>query len=125
MPSVNTSIINYLTRQERISTINISGTYTSAQTNTVLYAGPSDSHSSLYITDIKFTTETKGNYQLVEGNTSRAVWPYTFLASNGGENANLMNPILLRTGTALVMTSTPNTSHSIVVSGYIGPGTDI
>lgn len=99
--------------------VNILGTYTSAQTNAVLYAGPSSSTTALHITHIKFSSQTPGNYQLTEGKTSTTVWGYTFIASNGGENATLIRPIVLVTGSALVITSTPATSHTCQIIGYL------
>ena len=105
----------------------MTGLFTSAQTVYPLHSGPNGSTTAIYITDIKFSTFTDGQYRLMwmantaGGLTSGTVWTDTFFAPKGGENANLRNPVVLRTGSALALTSTITTSHSCVVCGFIGP----
>lgn len=97
-----------------------SADYASAQTNTSVKAAPG-ANLSLYITDISISNgATAGNITLLDGSGGTVLYEL-YPAINGGAILSLRNPIKLTANTALCLTSTTVTTHSIFVSGYIAP----
>lgn len=98
----------------------VSADYASAQTNTSVKAAPGAS-LSLYITDIQVSNgATAGNITLLDGSGGTVLYEL-YPAINGGAVMSLRSPIKLTVNTALCITSTTVTTHSIFVSGYIAP----
>lgn len=98
----------------------VSADYASAQTNTSVQASPGAS-LSLYITDIVISNgATAGNITLLNGSGGTVVFEI-YPAINGGVAHSLRNPIRLSAATALCITSTTVTTHSVNISGYIAP----
>lgn len=98
----------------------VSADYASAQTNTSVKAAPGAS-LSLYITDIQVSNgATAGNITLLDGSGGTVLYEL-YPAINGGAVMSLRSPIKLTANTALCITSTTVTTHSIFVSGYIAP----
>lgn len=98
----------------------VSADYASAQTNTSVKASPGAS-LSLYITDIQISNgATAGNITLLDGSGGTVLYE-VYPAINGGAVLSLRSPIKLTAATALCITSTTVTTHSIFVSGYIAP----
>lgn len=98
----------------------VSADYASAQTNTSVKASPGAS-LSLYITDIQLSNgATAGNVTLLDGSGGTVVFE-VYPAINGGSVLNLRTPIKLTANTALCITSTTVTTHSIFVAGFIAP----
>lgn len=98
----------------------VSADYASAQTNTSVKAAPGAS-LSLYITDISISNgATAGNITLLDGSGGTVLYEL-YPAINGGAVLTLRSPIKLTANTALCITSTTVTTHSIFVSGYIAP----
>lgn len=98
----------------------VSADYASAQTNTSVKAAPGAS-LSLYITDIVVSNgATAGNITLLDGSGGTVLFEI-YPAINGGATMSLRSPIKLTANTALCITSTTVTTHSIFVSGYIAP----
>lgn len=98
----------------------VSADYAAAQTNTSVKAAPGAS-LSLYITDIMISNgATAGNVTLLDGSGGTVLYEI-YPAINGGVSQQLRSPIKLTANTALCITSTTVTTHSIFVSGYIGP----
>lgn len=96
----------------------VSADYASAQTNTSVKASPGAS-LSLYITDIVISNgATAGNITLLDG-SGGTVLLEIYPAINGGATLSLRSPIKLTANTALCVTSSTVTTHSIFVSGYI------
>lgn len=96
----------------------VSADYASAQTNTSVKAAPGVS-LSLYITDIQISNgATAGNVTLLDGSGGTVLYEL-YPAINGGAVLSLRSPIKLTANTALCITSTTVTTHSIFVSGYI------
>lgn len=96
----------------------VSADYASAQTNTSVQAAPGAS-LSLYITDLVISNgATAGNITLLDGSGGTVKFEI-YPAINGGVSLSLRNPIKLTANTALCITSTTVTTHSIFVSGYI------
>jgi len=96
----------------------ISADYASAQTNVSVKAAPGAS-LSIYITDIVLSNgATAGNITLLDGSGGTVLFEI-YPAVNGGATMSLRNPIKLTANTALCLTSTTVTTHSIFVSGYI------
>lgn len=96
----------------------ISATYTSAQTNASVKAAPGE-NLSIYITDIQISNaSTAGSVTLLDGSGGTVLYTL-FVAINGGAVLSLRSPIKLTANTALCITSTTVTVHSIFVSGYI------
>ena len=97
-----------------------SADYASAQTNQSVKAAPGAS-LSLYITDISISNgATAGNITLLDGSGGTVLYEI-YPAINGGAVVSLRSPIKLTANTALCITSTTVTTHSIFVSGYIAP----
>lgn len=98
----------------------VSADYASAQTNQSVKAAPGAS-LSLYITDLQISNgATAGNITLLDGSGGTVLYEL-YPAINGGAVLTLRSPIKLTANTALCITSTTVTTHSIFVSGYIGP----
>lgn len=98
----------------------VSADYASAQTNTSVKAAPGAS-LSLYITDITISNgATAGNVTLLDGSGGTVLFEI-YPAINGGVDKQLRSPIKLTANTALCITSTTVTTHSVFVSGYIAP----
>lgn len=96
----------------------VSADYASAQTNTSVKAAPGAS-LSLYITDLQISNgATAGNVTLLDGSGGTVLYEL-YPAINGGAVLSLRNPIKLTANTALCITSTTVTTHSVFVSGYI------
>lgn len=96
----------------------VSADYASAQTNVSVKAAPGAS-LSLYITDIQLSNgATAGNVTLLDGSGGTVLYE-VYPAINGGAVLSLRSPIKLTANTALCLTSTSVTTHSIFVSGYI------
>lgn len=95
-----------------------SADYASAQTNASVKAAPG-AGLSLYITDISISNgATAGNITLLDGSGGTVLYEI-YPAINGGAVLNLKNPIKLTSNTALCITSTTVTTHSVFVSGFI------
>lgn len=96
----------------------VSADYASAQTNASVKAAPGAS-LSLYITDIQVSNgATAGNVTLLDGSGGTVLYE-VYPAINGGAVLSLRSPIKLTANTALCITSTTVTTHSVFVSGYI------
>lgn len=99
---------------------NVSADYASAQTNASVQAAPG-AGLSLYITDLIISNgATAGNITLLDGSGGTVKFEI-YPAINGGVAHSFRNPIRLTANTALCITSTTVTTHSICVSGYIAP----
>lgn len=113
------------TRRLLVSTVHprlfsVSADYASAQTNASVKAAPG-AGLSLYITDIQLSNgATAGNITLLDGSGGTVLYE-VYPAINGGAVMNLNTPIRLTANTALCITSTTVTTHSVFVSGYIAP----
>jgi hypothetical protein len=98
----------------------VSADYGAAQTNASVKAAPG-AGLSLYVTDLVLSNgATAGNITLLDGSGGTVLFKL-YPAINGGVSLNLRNPIKLTANTALCITSTTVTTHSIFVSGYIAP----
>lgn len=98
----------------------VSADYASAQTNTSVKAAPGAS-LSIYITDITISNgATAGNITLLDGSGGTVLYEI-YPAINGGVDKQLRQPIKLTANTALCITSTTVTTHSIFIGGYIAP----
>ena len=98
----------------------VSADYASAQTNTSVKAAPG-AGLALYITDISISNgATAGNITLLDGSGGTVLYEL-YPAINGGAVLNLRNPIKLTANTALVITSTTVTTHSVFVAGFTVP----
>ena len=96
----------------------VSADYAAAQTNVSVKATPGAS-LSLYITDIMISNgAVAGNITLLDG-SGGTVKLEIYPAINGGASLNLRTPIKLTANTALCLTSTTVTTHSITVCGFI------
>lgn len=99
---------------------NVSADYAAAQTDTSVKAAPGVG-LSLYITDIVISNgATAGNITLLDGSAG-AVKFEIYPAINGGCSTNLRTPIKLTANTALCITSTTVTTHSVNITGFIAP----
>lgn len=97
-----------------------SSDYASAQTNASIKTAPGAS-LSLYVTDIIVSNgATAGNITLLDG-SGGTVLIELYAAINGGAVVNLRTPIRLTANTALCITSTTVTTHSVTVTGYTAP----
>lgn len=95
-----------------------SADYASAQTNTSVVASPGAS-LSLWITDIIISNgATAGNITLLDGSGGSVILEL-YPAINGGLTHSFRNPIKLTAATALCITSTTVTTHTVTVTGYI------
>lgn len=95
--------------------------YAVAQTNTSIKASPG-AGLRLCITDILISNgATAGNITLLNGSGGAVKWEI-YPAINGGCVSNLKTPIKLTADTALCITSTTVTTHSVTICGYIAPG---
>lgn len=95
-----------------------SADYAVAQTNASIQAAPGVG-KSLYITDITISNgATAGNITLLDG-SGGAVKFEIYPAINGGVAVTLRSPIKLTANTALVITSTTVTTHSVNIGGFI------
>lgn len=99
----------------------VSADYASAQTNTSVIAAPG-SGLSIYITDIMCSNgATAGNVTLLDGSGGSVKWE-AYPAINGGAVlSGLRQPIRLTANTALCITSTTVTTHSIFIGYYVAP----
>jgi hypothetical protein len=98
----------------------VSADYASAQTNTSVVASPG-AGLKLYITDIAISNgATAGNITLLNGSGGSVLYEI-YPAINGGAVDNRRTPIVLSAATALCITSTTVTTHSVNISGYIAP----
>lgn len=98
----------------------VSADYASAQTNTSIKAAPG-AGLKLYITDISISNgATAGNITLLDGSGGTVLYEI-YPAINGGAVDNRRSPIVLTANTALCITSTTVTTHSVNISGYIAP----
>jgi hypothetical protein len=96
----------------------VSADYASAQTNASVKVAPGAS-LAIYITDILISNgATAGNVTLLDG-SGGTVLVEVYPGVNGGAVMNLKNPIKLTDNTALVITSTTVTTHSVTLSGFI------
>lgn len=96
----------------------VSADYASAQTNVSVKAAPGAS-LSIYITDIQLSNgATAGNVTLLDGSGGTVLYE-VYPAINGGAVLSLRQPIKLTANTALCLTSTTVTTHSIFIGGYI------
>lgn len=94
--------------------------YSVAQTNASVKAAPGAS-LSLYITDIFVSNgATAGIITLLDGSGGTVKFR-AYCAVNGGAVLNLMTPIRLTANTALCITSTSCTTHSVTISGFTAP----
>lgn len=97
-----------------------SADYASAQTNASVKAAPG-AGLSLYVTDLVLSNgATAGNITLLDGSGGTVLFEI-YPAINGGVAHSFRNPIRLTANTALCITSTTVTTHSINVCGYIAP----
>lgn len=95
----------------------LSADYASAQTNTSLKTAPGAS-LKLYITDVIISNgATAGNITLLDG-SGGTVKLELYPGINGGLAMSFRTPIVLTANTALCITSTTVTTHSITVCGY-------
>ena len=95
-----------------------SADYASAQTNTSVVAAPG-AGLSLWITDVIISNgATAGNITLLDGSGGSVVLEL-YPAVNGGLTHSFRNPIKLTANTALCITSTTVTTHTVTVTGYI------
>lgn len=98
----------------------VSADYASAQTNASVKAAPGAS-LSIYITDITISNgATAGNVTLLDGSGGTVLYEI-YPAINGGVDKQLRQPIKLTANTALCITSTTVTTHSIFIGGYVAP----
>ena len=98
----------------------VSADYSAAQTNASIKVAPG-AGLSLYITDISISNgATAGNITLLNG-SGGAVKYEIYPAINGGAVDNRRTPIKLSANTALLITSTTVTTHSVNISGFIAP----
>jgi hypothetical protein len=98
----------------------VSADYASAQTNTSVKATPGAS-LKLYITDVIISNgATAGNITLLNG-SGGTVLLELYPAINGGAAMPFRTPIVLSADTALCITSTTVTTHSVTICGYIAP----
>ena len=96
----------------------VSADYGAAQTNASVKAAPGAS-LSIYITDIQISNgATAGNVTLLDGSGGTVLYE-VYPGINGGATLSLRNPIKLTANTALCITSTTVTTHSVFVAGYI------
>lgn len=96
----------------------VSVDYASAQTNASIKASPG-AGLALYITDISISNgATAGNITLLDGSGGTVLYEI-YPAINGGATLSLKNPIKLTDATALCITSTTVTTHSVFVSGFV------
>lgn len=97
-----------------------SADYGAAQTNASIKAAPGAS-LKLYITDIAISNgATAGNVTLLDGSGGTVLFEH-YPGVNGGIVCNLRNPIVLTANTALCITSTTVTTHSVNIGGFIAP----
>lgn len=97
-----------------------SADYAAAQTNTSVQAAPG-AGLSLYITDIVISNgATAGNITLLDGSAGTVKFEI-YPAINGGVSISLRQPIRLTANTALCITSTTVTTHSVNIGGYTAP----
>ena len=98
----------------------LSADYASAQTNTSLKTAPG-AGLKLYVTDVIISNgATAGNITLLDG-SGGTVLLEIYPAINGGVAMPFRTPIALTANTALVITSTTVTTHSVTITGYTAP----
>lgn len=99
------------------------GNFSAAQTSLQVLAAPGSGYC-LYITDILFSNgATAGTLSLLEvsGPSSAYIIPPQYMAVNSSVPKTFKTPLKLNQNFSLNFTSVTSTTHSIVVSGYIGP----
>lgn len=98
----------------------LSADYASAQTNTSLKTAPG-AGLKLYITDVIVSNgATAGNITLLNG-SGGAVLLELYPGVNGGLSMPFRTPLVLSADTALCLTSTTVTTHSVTICGYTAP----
>jgi len=98
----------------------VSADYASAQTNTSIKAAPGVG-LKLYITDVIISNgATAGNVTLLDG-SGGTVKLEIYPGVNGGLAHPFRTPIALTANTALCITSTTVTTHSVTICGYTAP----
>ncbi|MBP8055066.1 MAG: hypothetical protein KA314_04460 [Chloroflexi bacterium] len=98
----------------------VSADYASAQTNTSLKSAPGVG-LKLYITDVIVSNgATAGNITLLDG-SGGTVKLELYPGVNGGLAHPFRTPIALTANTALCITSTTVTTHSVTICGYTAP----
>jgi hypothetical protein len=98
----------------------VSADYASAQTNTSLKSAPG-AGLKLYITDVIVSNgATAGNITLLDG-SGGTVKLELYPGVNGGLAHSFRTPIALSANTALCITSTTVTTHSVTICGYTAP----
>jgi hypothetical protein len=101
-------------------TNNDGATFSAAQTNVSIKVTPGAS-LSLYVTDILLSNgATTGIITLLDGSAGTVI-VRVYCTTNSGAVMNLKTPIRLTANTALCMTSTTVTTHSVTVCGFIAP----
>jgi len=99
----------------------ISADYASAQTNVSVISAPGAS-LSIYITDISLSNgATAGNVTLLDGSGGTVKWEVYPAINGGAVLSGLRQPIKLTANTALCLTSSTVTTHSIFIGYYIAP----
>lgn len=94
--------------------------YASAQTNASIKTAPG-ANLCLYITDVIISNgATAGNITLLDG-SGGTVLLEIYPPINGGATHSFLTPLRLTANTALCITSTTVTTHSVNVTGYIAP----
>lgn len=98
----------------------VSNDYASAQTNTSLKGAPG-AGLKLYITDVIISNgATAGNITLLDG-SGGTVKLELYPGVNGGLAHPFRTPIALTANTALCLTSTTVTTHSVTICGFTAP----
>lgn len=98
----------------------VSADYASAQTNTSVKTAPW-AWLSLYITDIVISNwATAGKITLLDGSGGTVKFGL-YPAINGWVSHTFVNPIKLTANTALCITSTTVTTHTITISWFTAP----
>lgn len=96
----------------------VSADYATAQTNTSVKAAPG-AGLSIYIKTIQISNgATAGNVTLLDGSGGTVLYE-VYPGINGGATLHLDQPIKLTANTALCITSTTVTTHSVFISGFI------
>lgn len=98
----------------------VSADYASAQTNTSIKTAPG-AGLKLYITDVIVSNGAiAGNITLLDG-SGGTVKLELYPGVNGGLAHSFRTPIALSANTALCITSTTVTTHSVTICGYTAP----
>jgi len=104
---------------ERAQPFDANGDYSAAQTNVALKAAPG-AGKSLFITDVIVSNgAVAGVIKLINGSGGATKIGPLYLSANGGASIRFDRPVRLSANTALCVTSTSATTHSVTVCGYI------